>query len=54
MKKRSVCLSQNLTCPDVLPDSLLNLFGDIHIGGDLEIELDENPKKLRGARKFRK
>ena len=39
---------------DVLPDSLLNLFGDIHIGGDLEIELDENPKKLRGARKFRR
>ena len=39
---------------DILPDSLLNLFGDIHIGGDLEIELDENPKKLRGSRKFRK
>ena len=39
---------------DVLPDSLLNLFGDIHIGGDLEIELDEIPKKLRGSRKFRK
>ncbi len=39
---------------DVLPDSLLNLFGDVHIGGDLEIELDEVPKKLRGSRKFRK
>tara|TARA_Y100001937_G_scaffold72208_1_gene98211 strand:- start:1650 stop:3326 length:1677 start_codon:yes stop_codon:yes gene_type:complete len=39
---------------DVLPDSLLNLFGDINIGGDLEIELDENPKKLKGSRKFRR
>ena len=39
---------------DVLPDSLLNLFGDVNIGGDLEIEIEEEPKKLRGSRKFRK
>ena len=39
---------------DLLPDSLLNLFGDINIGGDLEIELDEKPKRLKGSRKFRK
>ena len=39
---------------DVLPDSLLNLFGDVNVGGDLEIEIEEEPKKLRGSRKFRK
>ncbi len=39
---------------DVLPDSLLNLFGDVNIEGDLEIELDEKPKRLKGSRKFRK
>ena len=39
---------------DFLPDSLFNLFGDINIGGDLEIELDEEPKKLKGSRKFRR
>ena len=44
----------NEVVSDVLPDSLLNLFGDVNIEGDLEIELDENPKKLRGSRKFRR
>ena len=39
---------------DFLPDSLFNLFGDVNIEGDLEIELDEKPKKLRGSRKFRR
>lgn len=39
---------------DVIPDTLLSLFGDVNIGGDLEIEMDEEPKKLRGSRKFRK
>tara|TARA_R110002051_G_scaffold286290_2_gene348811 strand:+ start:7932 stop:8402 length:471 start_codon:yes stop_codon:yes gene_type:complete len=39
---------------DVLPDSLLNLFGDVNVDGDLEIEMEEEPKKLRGARKFRR
>ena len=39
---------------DFLPDSLLNLFGDVNIEGDLEIELDEKPKRLKGSRKFRK
>ncbi len=37
-----------------LPDSLLNLFGDVNVGGDIEIELDEEPKKMRGSRKWRK
>ena len=39
---------------DFLPDSLFNLFGDVNIEGDLEIELDEKPKKLKGSRKFRR
>lgn len=39
---------------DVLPDSLLNLFSDVNIEGDLEIKIEEEPKKLRGSRKFRK
>jgi len=33
---------------DFLPDSLLNLFGDV------EIEMMEEPKKMRGSRKWRK
>jgi len=33
---------------DVLPDSLVNLFGN------LDMELDETPKKMRGSRKWRK
>ena len=44
----------NEVVSDVLPDSLLNLFGDVNIEGDLEIELDEGPKKMRGSRKFRR
>ena len=39
---------------DVIPDTLLSLFGDVNIGGDLEIEMEEQPQKLRGSRKWRK
>ena len=39
---------------DVIPDTLLSLFGDVNIGGDLEIEIEEQPQKLRGSRKWRK
>ena len=42
------------TDDSVIPDTLLTLFGDVNIDGDLEIELDEEPKKMRGSRKFRK
>lgn len=38
---------------DVIPNTLLSLFGDVNIGGDLEIEMDETPKKLKGSRKWR-
>ncbi len=39
---------------EFLPDTLLTLFGDVNIDGDLEIELDEEPQKMRGSRKWRK
>ena len=39
---------------DVIPDTLLTLFGDVNVDGDLEIELDEEPKRLKGSRKFRR